>query len=1034
MVAFLLSGSGERLVRSTPGLKFAVLGPVRVWRDNAELSLGSPQQRLTLAVLLLARGKVVPSSEIVSALWADDEPLSARATVRTYVHRLRRALGGDDAANEGPLRSVGTGYQLRVEESAFDLDRFLAARTAAVQARATGEAEQGAQLLREAIGEWTDDALAGLPGAWAASERQRLRTIGFETVESLAELELHFELRNPADLVEHLATLTEAEPLREHLHELLMLALCRSGRPAEALTAFERVRATLRDELGVDPGSALRKLHEQILRSDVALLPTPPSPAPVAVRPAQLPADLPVFSGRHTELDDLTSRLETGPTPNVVVVHGTAGVGKTTFAVHWATQIAPSYPDGQLYVNLRGFEAGGVARQPEEVLGELLDALGVPIADQPSGLDARAAHYRTALAGRRMLVVLDNARSDIQVIPLLPGGTDSLTLITSRLELTGVMVATGAHAMRLDLLDDHESADLMALRLGHERVTSEPDAVREIAAACARLPLALAVVCARIASDRHLSLSDAASDLIHRAGSQLDTLSVADPSADLRSLLSWSYRALTPPAARLFRLLSLMPGAEFTLEAAASLSGLPIRQALGTMRELTRACLITPQRGRYSWHDLLRDYAGELLEEMETTNDIRAAHRRLLDHHVVLTQAGVTAMDPNNEDQPPPMEVAAGVRPAPVFDDHSARAMFTDEYPTVLMLLRRADDIEFAPYAWHLAWYLRRFLHWTSRIEDLATCNEIALRAAQRTGDRRGMGYAHRALSFVAKCREDDAAARRHLDQALAAFTTAGDRLAQAYVHRQAVGMLIDYRPPDTAQCDEAFERLEQATALMRAEGRLDLECALLTPAARILWQAGRTEEAIEVGLIARARNEEQGRKSDLVDVLDVLAFAHAKLGDHQRAIKFKEERIALISRADDPGRSLSLRELLAFEMIELISLLLDAGEHARAEMTQRELLRGLRQELTDPSFVTDDQATADLQAVLTNLDSLISTDHASLHWYTACEALFRRVGELVERAGALWWMTYMVPGGVISAMSDAQTITPDEAAPRPGS
>ncbi|SFR29901.1 DNA-binding transcriptional activator of the SARP family [Lentzea waywayandensis] len=1004
MVAFLLPRSSEPLASSAPGLEFAVLGPVRVWRDGVELNLGSPQQRLTLAVLLLARGRVVQAAEIIAALWADEEPLSARGTVRTYVHRLRRMLG-DDA--DGPLRSVGNGYQLRVEEGALDLDRFVAARNAAVQVRA-GDAVQAGRLLRAAIGEWTDEAFAGLPGEWAAAERRRLRYLGVQTAESLAELELEFELGERADLVERLATLAEAEPLREHVHELLMLALYRSGRPAEALTAFEQIRATLRDELGVDPGPALRDLHQQILRADVDLM---PAPAPIAVRPAQLPAALPVFSGRQTELDDLTTRLGADPAPNVVVVHGTAGVGKTTFAVRWATLAAPSYPDGQLYVNLRGFEAGGVARLPEDVLGELLEALGVPAGDQPSGMDALAARYRSTLAARRMLVVLDNAGSDTQVLALLPGGTDSLTLVTSRLELSGVVVATGAHSVPLSLLDDQESADLMALRLGRDRVAAEPEAVREIAAACARLPLALAVVCARIAGHPGLALSDTVRDLREN---RLDTLEVADPSADLRSLLSWSYRALTPPAARLFRLLSLMPAPEFTMAAAASLTGLPLRQTLAAMRELTGACLVTPQRGRYSWHDLLRDYAGELLEETDTADEIPAAHRRLLDHHVVLTRAGMDALDPNNADQPPPPDVSDGVQPAPELDEHAAWTMYASEFPAVLALIRRADELGFERHAWYLAWYQRRFLHWSNRIDDLAVCNEIALRAAVRTGDQRGIGYAHRALAFVAKCRDDDAASERHLDQALAAFAAADDPVAQAFVHRQFIGLLIYYRP-DVGQYDAASARVEKARALLRSAHRPDLECALLTPASRILFQAGRTEEAVAAALLARARNEELGRKSDLVDALDVLAFAHAKLGDHQKAIKFKEERIAILSKTDDPGLSLSLREVLAFEVIELISLLLGAGEHARAETTQRDVLRGLRDELAGAT----DQATRDL---LRDLDVLISAERPGREWYAAGEATFRRAAELAEQAGSLRWMAQLAPEGVITATPEEPT------------
>ncbi|MDX8149492.1 BTAD domain-containing putative transcriptional regulator [Lentzea sp. BCCO 10_0061] len=1012
MVAFVPSGSNERIPRGAPGLAFAVLGPVRAWRDGTELDLGSPQQRLTLAVLLLARGRMVPIAELVAALWADQEPSSARGTVRTYVHRLRRAFGGDEETG-GPLRSAGNGYRLRIDERSLDLGRFRAARQTADQARTSGDARAAGTLLRQAMDEWQGEALAGLPGEWAASERRRLHHLGFQTAESLAGLELEHERGDRADLVERLVALARAEPLRESVHELLMLALYRSGRAAEALAAFEKIRVALRDELGVDPCPALRDLHERILRSDDDLLPSPPR-APVTAPPAQLPAALPVFCGRRTELDELTTRLDTDPAPGVVVVHGTAGVGKTTFAVHWASLAAPSFPDGQLYVNLRGFEAGGVARPPEDVLGDLLDALGAPVADRPTGLDALTALYRSVLASRRVLILLDNARSDAQVLPLLPGGTRSLTLVTSRLELTGVVVAAGAHAMKLGLFDDEQSADLMALRLGRRRIAAEPEAVREIAAACARLPLALAVVCARIACDPGRTLSDTAQELVE---CRLDAFGSSDPNADLRSLLSWSYLAVTPPAARLFRLLSVMPGADFTLEAAASAAGLPMRQAFAAMGELTRADLINSQHGRYSSHDLLRDYAGELLAETETAAEIRAAHRRLLDHHVVLAHTATEAMDPNNEDQPPPMEIAPGVQPGPALDDQAALTMFIVEHPTFLALIRHADELGFDRHTWYLAWYLRRFLDWTGRIEVLAACNEIAFRAAHRAGDQRGIGYVHRGLARVAWWREDIPACHRNLDQAIEAFASAGDRVAQAYTHRQVAGVMID-PGRHAGQYDAAFEQIERARALLREEGRLDLECSLLSPVARCLWHAGRTEEAVEAAEISRRRNEELGRKADLLDSLDVLAFAHAKLGDHRTAIAFKEERIALIGRNDesaDPGFTATLREQLAFEMVELIGMLLAAGDHARAQVTQREVLVRLRHELTDPGFTTDPGASDDLGAVLADLDALIGRDDLDPGWYTASEAILRRVSEIADRAGAVRWMARLFPHGVLT-------------------
>ncbi|MDT7787974.1 MAG: hypothetical protein QOF58_6393, partial [Pseudonocardiales bacterium] len=1006
MVAFNLPEVSEELPRTGRGLALAVLGSVRAWRDGMELDVGSPQQRLTLAVLALARGRVVQVPEIIAALWGDREPQAARGTVRTYVHRLRRVF--DDASGAlNPLRSVGNGYQLKVDDHAFDLGRFLAARQAAAEARAHEDPQRAVALLREATGEWHDDALAGLPGEWAETERQRFKRLGIQTLETLAELEL--ELGHSTEVAERLTALAEAEPLRERVHELLMLALYRASRPAEALTVYERLRVTLRDELGVDPGPSLRTLHERILIADTTLLPAPsqepglpPFLPPPVIRPAQLPAALPMFVGRRVELDELTTRLATPPVPGVAVVHGTAGVGKTTFAVYWANHAAPSYPDGQLYVNLRGFEAGGVARKPEEVLAELLDALGVPKTNRPISVDALTALYRSALADRRVLVLLDNARTSEQVLPLLPGGRHCLALITSRVELTGLVATTGAHALTLDLMDDRESAELMASRLGASRVAAEPGAVREIADTCARLPLALAVVCARIANNPRLPLSDALDQLTRHAENRLDVLGAADPSTDLRSLLSWSYRALTPQAAELFRRLSLLPGAEFSGNAAASLVELTLRQTTAVMQELTRACLLTPQRGRYSWHDLLRDYARELLEDTESAEDIRAAHRRLFDHYLSLTKAGTAAMDPRNEDNPPPIEIAEGVLPSREFDEQSSVAMFNSAYETIEALIRRAAETGFEQHAWHLTWYLRRYLDWAGRVDDLATCNEIALGAALRTRDRRGAGYAYRGLARVAWWYNDIDTCLAYLDAAAAAFATVGDRLAEAYVHRQAVGVLAAIK-----QTDAALERIELARELFRAENRMDLERGLLSVAAKCLFQQGRYVEAIEAGHVARERNHGVGGREDLSTALTVLAYAHAHLGDFHAAVRFMEEELDLQRGSEEftgPNYAASRRGQLTIEMIQFGRMLFVAGERERAEQVQREALRRLRTELTD-LWSTADLADGAEHAVLADLDALRAVEVPDHDWHAACEAIFHRADQVTNPVGSLHWL-----------------------------
>ncbi|MDX8141381.1 BTAD domain-containing putative transcriptional regulator [Lentzea sp. BCCO 10_0061] len=1001
MVAFNQSNITEERSQTGSGLALAVLGSVRAWRDGVELDVGSPQQRLTLAVLSLARGRVVQVSEIIAALWGDREPQSARGTVRTYVHRLRRVLD-DDGEALNPLRSSGNGYQLKIDDQAFDLGRFLSARQAAAEARSHDDPLRAVGLLREAIGEWHDDAMAGLPGEWADTERQRLRRLGIQTIETLAELEL--DLGQSTDVVERLGALAEAEPLRERVHELLMLALYRASRPAEALTVFERLRVTLRDELGVDPGPSLRTLHERILHSDTGLLlaaPAESAPIPPVIRPAQLPAALPMFTGRRTELDELNTRLAMTPAPGVVVVHGTAGVGKTTFAVYWANHASPSYPDGQLYVNLRGFEAGGVAKQPEDVLTELLDALGVPKLNRPASLDALTALYRSALASRRVLVLLDNARTSAQVLPLLPGGRDCLALITSRIELTGLVATTGAHALTLDLMDDQESAELMAARLGATRVAAEPDAVREIADTCARLPLALAVVCARIASNPKLPLSDALHQLTQHAESRLDVLGAADPSTDLRSLLSWSYHALTPQAAKLFRLLSLLPGAEFTPHAAASLISLPLRQATAFMQELTRACLLAPQRGRFSWHDLLRDYAHELLHETESQSEIHAAHRRLLDHYLLLTAAGSRGMDPHSADLPPPLETAAGVLLSREFDGETAVTMFNAACETVLALIRRAADIGFEQHAWHLAWYLRRYLDWAGRIEDLAACSEIALHAARRTQDHRGVGYAHRGLARVAWWHNEIDQCHRHLDAAVAAFAAAGDTNAEAYTHRQAIGALTA-----GMQTAAALKRIDQARELLGTGNEVDIEGTLLSCTAWCLLNEKRYEEAIKAAHVALEQNEQRGDSADLRADLTTLAYAHAALKDYPAAIGYMERFIANLRDNDGltgPNYSVSLHGQLTTELVQLARLLFIAGRPDRAEEVQHEALRRLRNELAGTASTSG--LTGGGQAVLADLDALIRTDHPGDGWYDACEAILLRVDQVTNSVGPVHWL-----------------------------
>lgn len=624
-------------------LRFAVLGPVRAWRGEHELDLGSPQQRSVLATLLLRRGHAVALAELLDAVWGEEQPPAAVSVLRTYVSRLRKVLEPDREADDPPrvVVSVGDGYLVRLPADSLDLAVFERRVAEAQRLRAAGRPSAAAELLRVALGGWQGAALAGLPGPLAASEGSRLDEERLTALETWLDIEV--DHGRHSEVIAELVSLTGRYPLREQLCRLLMLALYRSGRQAEALAAYRGARGTLVAELGIEPGTALRDLHDRILAADATLDPGPPgrtpqptepdspvppaSPAVVhAAHPAQLPADLPTFVGRCAELDRARALLpERGGAPATVVISaigGMAGIGKTTLAVHWAHEVADRFPDGQLYVNLRGFDPTGSLVTPDEAIRAFLGALGVPPMRIPSGLDAQTALYRSMLARRRMLVLLDNARDTDQARPLLPGSPGCLVIVTSRNRLTGLVAGEGAHPLTLDQLTPDEAHGLLARRLGTARPAAEPRAADEIITRCARLPLALAIVAAHAVAHPGFPLSAIAEELRDSHGSLDAFASGDDITTDVRAVFSWSYKAVSAPVARMFHLLGLHSGPDISAPAAAALAGLPVRETRGLLVELTRAHLLTEHfPGRYTLHDLLRVYAAERVRAEETAEE-----------------------------------------------------------------------------------------------------------------------------------------------------------------------------------------------------------------------------------------------------------------------------------------------------------------------------------------------------------------------------------------------------------------------------
>ncbi|MFC8565906.1 BTAD domain-containing putative transcriptional regulator [Streptomyces sp. NPDC057245] len=769
-----------------PSLYFSVLGPVRAWRGEHELDLGSPQQRVTLAALLLGRGRPVALGELIHAVWGEEPPKAAVSVVRTYASRLRKVLEtGPQGRLPELLVSVGDGYLIRVGDDSLDLAVFERRVAQAKKLQTAGDLADAAALLREALDAWQGPALAGLPGPLAESEESRLAEQRLGALETRLDIDVVLGRHDTA--VPELLALTAKHPLREQLCQLLMLALYRSGRQAEALAAYRSARSSLVAELGIEPGASLRDLHDRILAGDRTLLdpptldpptaaahgpvpsaapaqagdpaaaephrpgtavaPAPPAdqasaPAEQPPSPAQLPSDLPTFVGRQSQLDHLRTLLPDngGPPATLVIssIGGMAGIGKSALAVHWAHEVADRFPDGQLYVSLRGFDPNRPVMAPEEALRILLDALGVSPARIPSDFDAQVSLYRSTLARRRVLLLLDNARDSEQVRPLLPGSAGSLVIVTSRNHLAGLTASEGAHPLTLDQMTPVEAFDVLAARLGDERLTAEPRAAGEIITRCGRLPLALAIVAAHAAARPGFPLSVMAEE-VRDNHSSLDAFAGGDDSAtDVRAVFSWSYRALPAPAARLFRLLGLHSGSDISAPAVAALAGVPLREIRAVLAELTRAHLLTEHfPGRYVLHDLLRDYAGELAGTEDTERERDEAVGRLLAWYLHTADAAYPHITPNRP-RIPAQAPPAGCRPLEFTTREEALEWCETERGNLVDAVHQAAGSGHAGIAWRLPAVLWGFFYLRSHTHDWLDTTTTGLAAARAAGDRRG--------------------------------------------------------------------------------------------------------------------------------------------------------------------------------------------------------------------------------------------------------------------------------------------------------
>ncbi|WP_080645982.1 tetratricopeptide repeat protein [Salinispora arenicola] len=609
--------------------------------------------------------------------------------------------------------------------------------------------------------------------------------------------------------------------------------------------------------------------------------------------PRQLPAAVAHFAGRSRELATLTNLLptSTGSAGTMVIsaVGGAAGVGKTALAVHWAHQISDRFPDGQLYVNLRGFDANARVVTPAEALRGFLDALGVPAERIPPTPDVQTALYRSMLAGRRILVVLDNARDADQIRPLLPGTPGCLAVVTSRNLLTPLVATEGAYPLALDVMSTTEARELLVHRLGAERVSAESDAAQQIITACARLPLALSIAAAR-ARQAGFSLADLAAEL-STASRRLDALDAGDAASQVRAVFSWSYSSLASCAARLFRLLGLHPGPDISAPAAASLSYLPLPETHRLLTELTRVnLLIEHLPGRYAFHDLMRDYATDLTHTRDTDNYRHVARTRLLDHYLHTAHAADQLGDPTLDaiHLPPPQP---GVVPEVFANRGQADAWFSAECPVLLATVRQTADIGLdTSYTWKMAWTVADFLDRRGRWHDWAAVQRVALDQARRRTDRDGLAHAHHSLgrAYVRILgRDDDAAVNLH--RALALYGELGDHAGQARTHHTLAKVYsVQGRYTEALHREqtaiELFQGLRHQPGLARALNAAGWFHSQLSD-----YRAALTNCQQALGLL-----QEIGDRRGEADAWHSLGFAHHHLAQHTRAVHCYQQALAL--------------------------------------------------------------------------------------------------------------------------------------------
>ncbi|GLY98417.1 BTAD domain-containing putative transcriptional regulator [Actinoplanes sp. NBRC 103695] len=872
-------------------VRFSILGPIRAWRGETELGLGAARQPRLILALLVARaasGAGASLTELVDLLWPADPPASAMNVVHRHVGALRRILepGLPTRATGSYLLRDGAEYRIRLDDDGLDLVLF---RRLAARARDASDPD-AVDLFRQALGLWQDRCAAELrAGGPVHPDFTAIDGEGFAVVRDAADAALR--CGRAGAIEEAVRCCATMEPLDEALQARLLLVLAATGRQAEALSRYADVRRRLADELGIQPGPELREAYARLLSQDVPPKPAGPRNTPV---PSQLPPDHPHFVGRRDDLNRamrlLADDRRAGRPTRALVIDGMPGVGKTTMAVHLAHDLAPCYPDGCLYADLRGFAAEENVMSPGEALRGFLWSLGVAPAAIPAELHAQAGLLRSILADRKVLILLDNCRDWEQVRHLLPGTGESLVITTSRRSITGMLATAGAHALSLEPLPAGEARELLAQRLGEDRTAAEPQAIDKIIERCGRLPLALALVATRSAIHPELRLGPIA-DALEAASGRLDGF--GDAVLDLNAIFSWSYHALSDRAARLFRLLPLHPDVEFGTPATAALAGLAPHAAAGLLSELRSHLLVQSIGDRWRMHDLLRGYATELGEEHDGPDARRTAEHRLLAYFHHTAYAGHLALHPQVP-APPPGPPPAGVTPGIFADQHEAMSWFLAEQHNVLATVDTAQAAGAGQPAWETALTVQTFLQYTGQIDAWAAAAEAGLAAAG--DDPLGQALMRRSLAGVCYFRSDFTTGLEHLELAGAGFERLGRCDEQAHVENNIAEIRFDQE-----RYADAIRHGRRALELFRSTGHRRGQGGALMVIAKSTLTDGSPVEALamfgEAGLLYESAN-------DLHGVGTALAWsgeAYGRLHDDDRRLASLYQGVAAFRLAESP-------------------------------------------------------------------------------------------------------------------------------------